>query len=127
MESIAEARLARRRARADRNWHAAVLMLGGPPIATILAWMLLPPDMVGGAGDVTLIWSIFMGTFVIAGVVALVEVFFGEPLVFWLAFAILSGLLVYSVHDFRARTVAEAATLADQPVDSRSGPGGPRG
>jgi hypothetical protein len=113
MDLTAEARLARRRARAEKPWHAAILVLGGPPVVTIASWLLLPQAAFGSGMDVTAIWSIFLGALVIAGVVSLALVFYTPAPVFWLAYVLLSAGLALSVQDFRARSVGDPALVDD--------------
>jgi hypothetical protein len=113
MDLTAEARLARRRARAEKQWHAAILVLGGPPVVTIASWLLLPQAAFGSGMDVTAIWSIFLGALVIAGVVSLALVFYTPAPVFWLAYVLLSAGLALSVQDFRARSVGDPALVDD--------------
>jgi hypothetical protein len=122
-QATAEARLARRRARAEKHWHAAILMLGGPPVVTIVSWLLLPQAAFGGGMDLTAIWSIFLGAFVIAGVVSLALVFYLPAPAFWLAYVVLSAGLAFSVQDFRSRTVGDQPLVDDGRPAYRAGRG----
>lgn len=109
MELSLEARRQRRRVRAERTWHAAVLMVGGPPVVTIVTWLLLAVLQANAVLDETLIWSVFLSAFVVAGFVTLMMVFYVPPWLSWASYALLATALIYSIQDFHGRQGAQLA------------------